>query len=112
MTDLKQSLTILLISLGSAVGVVGAEGEWVKLFDGKTLDGWVQKNGTATYRVEDGTITGETAEGSPNSFLCTKRDYSDFELEFDVREGEGSSVGISFRPRFGYRPSEIGTISF
>ena len=35
-----------------------------------------------------------------------------FELEFEVREGEGSSVGISFRPRFGFRPSRIGQIGW
>lgn len=57
---------------------------WVTLFDGKTLEGWIQKNGTATYRVEDGAIVGQTTPGSPNSFLCTAKDYADFELEFDV----------------------------
>jgi hypothetical protein len=60
-------------------------GEWVTLFDGKSLDGWIQKNGTATYRVEDGTIVGKTTPGSPNSFLCTEKDYGDFELTFEVK---------------------------
>ena len=55
------------------------------LFDGQTLDGWVQKNGFATYRVEDGAIVGRTAKGSPNSFLTTAKDYGDFVLEFDVK---------------------------
>ena len=41
---------------------------WVSLFDGKTLDGWKQRNGTATYKVENGTVVGRTTEGSPNSF--------------------------------------------
>lgn len=35
-----------------------------------------------------------------------------FELEFQVREGEGSSVSVSFRPRFGFRSSNVGTIGF
>ena len=61
------------------------ETAWVPLFDGVTLDGWTQRNGTATYRVEDGVIVGRTKPGSPNSFLCTNRDYSDFELKFDVK---------------------------
>lgn len=39
---------------------------WVALFDGRTLDGWVQRNGTETFRVEGGTIVGRTSEGSPN----------------------------------------------
>jgi hypothetical protein len=33
-----------------------------------------------------------------------------FELESSVREGEGSSVGISVRPRFGYRPPRVGYV--
>ena len=59
------------------------------LFDGKTLDGWEQRNGTATYKVEqvDGApaIVGRTAKGSPNSFLCTEETYEDFVLEFEVK---------------------------
>lgn len=62
-----------------------SEEGWAKLFDGKTLNGWVQKNGTATYRVEKGAIVGKTAPGSPNSFLCSKKEYGDFELKFDVK---------------------------
>lgn len=57
---------------------------WISLFNGNTLDGWIQKNGTATYRVEDGAIIGQTTPNSPNSFLCTKEDYGNFELEFQV----------------------------
>ena len=76
-----------------------AEGDWVQLFDGKSLDGWVQKNGTATYRVENGAILGKTAEGSPNSFLCTKKEYGDFELEFDVKVDDGLNSGVQIRSK-------------
>src|SRR5262245_32297809 len=72
---------------------------WVKLFDGKTLDGWEQRNGTAKYRVEDGCIVGRTSEGSPNSFLCTTRDYSDFELRFEVKVDDELNSGVQFRSR-------------
>src|SRR5687768_11077589 len=58
---------------------------WTPLFNGKSLEGWVQKNGTATYRVEDGMIVGKTSEGSPNSFLATTKEYGDFELKFEVK---------------------------
>ena len=56
--------------------------DWVSLFDGETLDGWTQKNGTATYEVSDGVILGRSVLKSPNSFLCTNQTYGDFELEF------------------------------
>jgi len=70
---------------------------WVSLFDGKTLDGWKQNNGTAKYRVEDGTIVGKTEEGSPNSFLSTTKDYGDFELEFEVKVHDKLNSGVQIR---------------
>ena len=59
--------------------------ELKSIFDGKTLDGWSQKNGTATYVVKDGAILGTTKEGSPNSFLCSNKLYGNFELQFEVK---------------------------
>ena len=47
--------------------------KYIPIFDGKTLKGWTQLNGTATYRVEKGVIIGKTKEGSPNSFLCSDK---------------------------------------
>lgn len=70
---------------------------WVSLFDGKTLDGWEQINGKAKYEVRDGTIVGTTAKGSPNSFLCTKKHYGDFELEFEVKVDPRLNSGVQFR---------------
>ncbi|MBT3636984.1 MAG: DUF1080 domain-containing protein, partial [Opitutae bacterium] len=55
------------------------------IFDGKTLEGWTQKNGTATYVVKDGAILGTTKEGSPNSFLCSNKLYGNFDLQFEVK---------------------------
>ena len=74
---------IIAVSVGCAT--TGADDGWTDLFDGKTLNGWIQKNGLATYRVENGTIVGRSAVNSPNSFLCTEKDYGDFELSFDVK---------------------------
>ncbi|MCP4641227.1 MAG: DUF1080 domain-containing protein [bacterium] len=79
------SLTLVLALFAGCVGVHADEDGWVKLFDGETLKGWIQKNGTATYRVEDKAIVGKTTPGSPNSFLCTEKEYGDFELEFEVK---------------------------
>jgi len=73
--------------------------EWVPLFDGKTLDGWEQRNGTATFRVEDGCIVGKTAEGSPNSFLCTKKEYANFELRFEVKVDDALNSGVQIRSK-------------
>lgn len=76
-----------------------AQDDWVPLFDGKSLEGWTQRNGTATYRVEDGMIVGRTTPGSPNSFLCTDRSYGDFELRFEVRVDPQLNSGVQIRSR-------------
>lgn len=70
---------------------------WTPIFDGKTLDGWTQKNGAATYRVENGVIIGKTSEGSPNSFLCTELKFADFELMFDVLVDDALNSGVQIR---------------
>ena len=61
------------------------KGDFKFIFNGENLDGWTQKNGTASYRIEKGAIVGKTMEGSPNSFLCTDKLYGDFELQFEVK---------------------------
>lgn len=78
--------------------VPSADG-WVSLFDGREITGWTQKNGTATYRVEEGAIVGKTNEGSPNSFLCTDKDYSDFELTFEVKVANELNSGVQIRSK-------------
>ncbi|QEG25082.1 family 16 glycoside hydrolase [Mariniblastus fucicola] len=70
---------------------------FTSLFDGESLDGWEQKNGTAAYEVVDGTIKGTTATGSPNSFLCSKKEYGDFELQFDVKCDPDLNSGVQIR---------------
>ncbi|MCD8533299.1 MAG: DUF1080 domain-containing protein [Verrucomicrobia bacterium] len=88
---------VLAIMVLLSNGVVAADSGWVSLFDGKTLNGWVQKNGTATYRVENGTIVGKTSDGSPNSFLCSEKDYADFDFEFEVKVDNRLNSGVQIR---------------
>jgi hypothetical protein len=84
-----------LILLG--FGCATMSGQWVDLFDGKTLNGWEIHSGTATYAVEDGTIVGTAVLGSPNSFLCTTREFGDFILEFEVKVDPELNSGVQFR---------------
>ncbi len=88
---------LLCLALGAPAGA--EEDGWIRLFDGKTLDGWAQKNGSAAYRVEDGAVVGKTTEGSPNSFLCTEKEYGDFELEFEVKVHDSLNSGVQIRSK-------------
>jgi hypothetical protein len=80
-------------------GLAGAQemNGWVSLFDGKTLNGWSVHSGFAKYAAEDGTIVGTAVQGSPNSFLCTDKEYGDFILEFEVKVDPAMNSGVQFR---------------
>lgn len=67
------------------------------IFDGKTLDGWEQRGGTAVYAVADGTIVGETRPGAVNTFLCTTARYADFELDLHFMIDPELNSGVQVR---------------
>jgi hypothetical protein len=72
---------------------------WSSLFNGKSLDGWQQRNGWAVYRIDGDSIHGTTSKNSPNSFLCTTKDYSDFELKFEVKVHNSLNSGVQIRSK-------------
>jgi hypothetical protein len=86
---------LLLIS-----GFLRAEEGFTPLFDGKTLRGW--EGNEKMFRVEEGAIVaGTLRENIPhNEFLCTEKQYGDFELRLKVKlVGEGGNAGIQFRTK-------------
>lgn len=97
---LKVLFNIMLVLMcGSLVANADttAEEDWTYLFNGKDLSGWVRVNGSASFEVDNGTILGQTVEGSPNSFLCTIKHYSDFVLEFEVKVDPRLNSGVQIR---------------
>ncbi len=93
----RSAAALILLMTSLLLPARADERGWVDLFNGKDLTGWSQRNGTATYRVENGTIVGKTAEGSPNSFLCSDKLYGDFELMFDVKVDAALNSGVQIR---------------
>lgn len=92
----KSLLAICLAITGLSLSASGQE-NWTSLFNGKNLKGWKQLNGTARYEVRDGILTGTTVVASPNSFLCTKSDYSDFILEYEALVDTQLNSGVQVR---------------
>lgn len=71
---------------------------WVNLFDGKTIEGWTRRGGAANFVVEDATIVGNTVVGEPNSFLCTNKNYKNFELQLEFRvDNSKINSGVQIR---------------
>ncbi len=94
----------LLSSLVFITTIVAAQENskgWTSLFDGKTLNGWKQVAGTASYAVENGMILGTTVLSSPNTFLVTEKEYGDFVLELEVKISDTTAnSGIQFRSHY------------
>jgi hypothetical protein len=86
-----------------------AEPEWTPLFDGHSIADWVKRGGAATYRVEDGQIVGTTAPGDRNTFLCTPREYADFDLELDFKVDPQLNSGVQIRSQSvpGYHEGQV-----
>lgn len=78
---------------------------FVPLFDGKSIEGWVQRGGKAAYAVEEGTIVGTSVPNTPNSFLCTPRDYTDFVLELELKVDQGLNSGVQIRSQCFDKPT-------
>jgi hypothetical protein len=75
-----------------------ADPEWRHWFADGSLQGGRVISGYATYKVENGVLTGTTAEGSPNTFLALGP-FKDFELEFEVKVDNPLNSGVQVRSR-------------
>lgn len=80
---------------------------FVSLFNDRDLTGWEQHGGRAVYGVENGAIVGRTVAGTPNSFLCTKRAYTNFIFQFEFEIRAGMNSGVQFRSLVANTPTEV-----
>jgi hypothetical protein len=102
----------LLAALGAfftpapAVSAADEDG-WVSLFNGKDLDGWVQRGGKAKYGVEDGQLVGRSVPNTSNSFLCTQKDYADFVLELEFKVDADLNSGVQVRSHCFDKPTKF-----
>lgn len=94
----KCKIIFLLFGLFFNLQLGGQDQDWISLFDGKTLIGWSVHSGYAKYHVEEGAIVGTAVKGTPNTFLCTDKEYADFILEFEVfLKDPKLNSGVQFR---------------
>lgn len=83
-----------------AGSALAAEEGFTSLFDGKTFNGW--EGNLKAFRIEDGAIVGGslTQRVPRNEFLCTKKEYANFELRLKFKLlGKGANAGVQFRSR-------------
>lgn len=76
-------------------------GDWVPLFDGKTLNGWKASENDSSFRVVDGCIVHD----GPRSHLyyvgeVAEHQFTDFEFKAMVYTFANANSGIYFHTRF------------
>jgi hypothetical protein len=68
---------------------------WVKLFNGKNLDGWViHPEDKARWSVKDGCIVGE---GDVGHLYTERGDYENFDFRIEAKISDGGNSGQYFR---------------
>ncbi|HNY77755.1 MAG: DUF1080 domain-containing protein [Sedimentisphaerales bacterium] len=98
------SVVLMMISFAALAGPAGgqvSDAAWLRLFDGKTLDGWKASENTGTFTVQDGAIV---ARGARSHLFYTgpveDAQFQDFELKVEVMTEPGSNGGIYFHTRY------------
>ena len=91
-------LCSMMFAMSGVSGSLQAQDGWEAIFDGKTLDKW--DGNPEFWRVEDGTITGQTTEAKVtkgNTFIIWRGgETADFELKLEYKIINGNS-GIQYR---------------
>ena len=98
---MKKFLLCVAVALASCFSVTSKaeDGEFIKLFNGKNLDGWKASENVDSWSVEDGAIVCNgprshlfyVGEGAP---------FKDFHFIGEVKTTPGSNAGIYFHTRF------------
>lgn len=74
--------------------------DFTPLYNGKNLDGWIQKGGAHTFEAKGEEIVGTCVPDESNAFLCTERtDYSDFIFTCEIKWEVDGNSGVMFRAR-------------
>jgi Domain of Unknown Function (DUF1080) len=97
---MKKNRWLLLFAIGTFSLVVVGISKPVRLFDGKSFNGW--EGDLKSFRIEAGAIVGGTLQARVprNEFLCTTKEYDDFVLRLKFKllgDPQGANAGIQFR---------------
>jgi len=111
--DMKHAALFSLLAVLLTADAFGQGGDWLLLFNGRTLDGWEvkhvpQDDVEGFWTVEDGTIVGNTM-GNPNHdqvWLVHRQEFEDFELhlEFQAYRDSPGNSGVQVRSRYDDHP--------
>ncbi|MCB0688564.1 MAG: DUF1080 domain-containing protein [Saprospiraceae bacterium] len=88
-----KSIGLVVIMLAFLVPQISAQ---KAIFNGKNLKGW-DIHGTELWYVEDGLLVCESGPDAEYGYLSTKKEYDDFELTVEFKQGADGNSGVFFR---------------
>jgi len=89
---MKTSLSALIVFTAASLQA----GDFVSLFDGKSLAGWSGLDGKAPeagWVIAEGTLH---LNGTKGGMLLSEKEYTNFELEWDWKIEEGGNNGVKY----------------
>lgn len=90
-------ITVIILVGFNACKTSQENSPWTNLIPSENFEGWNIKGGEATYVNEKGVIIGTTKANTPNTFLTTNKNYSDFILEIEYQVDSTMNSGIQIR---------------
>lgn len=90
---LRRSLLAALIA-----GTCCLAQDWIKIFDGKTLNGWKANDNPESWSVKDGAIVGD---GERSHLFYMEKECENCEFKADVKLNHGGNSGMYFRTAWG-----------
>jgi len=98
---MKTTARILTLTLCVLMSSITSAGDWISLFDGKSLEGWKPYKLDAigsSWVVDDGTLHLSEKGGGD---IITAQQFGDFELQFEWKISEGGNSGVMYCVRPG-----------
>ena len=80
----------------SDYGRTDPQSDWISLFNGKDLAGWII-HGTEKWYVDQGELVCESGPDKQYGYLSTEENYKNFELKLEFKQESNGNSGVFFR---------------
>jgi len=97
-SKIRKEIRIALLILATSFLFLACSQNCQRIFDGMTFQGW--EGSKEFFRIEDGSIVAGALDREipTNKFLCTEKEYDDFDLCMKVKfTSKENNAGIQFR---------------
>jgi len=93
-----RALLVASLLLASSAIAKDKPGKWIKMFDGKTLNGWKTGDNPESWTVKNGMIVGD---GTRSHLFYMLHECENCEFKADIRLNHSGNSGMYFRAVFG-----------